>query len=52
MKSEKTHLIRIATKKQHSLNENFGISLNVGSATQILPTSSEKRLGGFISNDL
>ena len=52
MNSEKTHLIVIASNKQHKLNGDFGISLSVGSGKTILPTSTEKLLGGFISNDL
>ena len=34
------------------MNGNFGISLNVGSGISILPSTSEKLLGGIIANDL
>ena len=35
---------------QHKHHQDFGISLNTGAET-ILPTYSEKLLGGFITND-
>ena len=48
LNSDKTHLLIMATPFQHY--QDFGITLNTGTET-ILPTYTEKLLGGFITND-
>ena len=50
LNTDKTHLLVMCSKSNHSKHGNYGITLNTG-AEIIEPVSSEKLLGGFISND-
>ena len=49
--SDKTHLLIMASAKNHRRKGDYGITLNTGSEI-IEPQINEKLLGGFISNDL
>ena len=51
LNSDKTHLIIMATQHHHSLNVNFGITLDTGTKV-IVSTFCEQMLGGYISNNL
>ena len=50
LNSDKTHLLIIATPYQHKYYQDFGITLNTDTEI-ILPTYTEKLLGGCITND-
>ena len=50
LNSDKTHLLVMCTSNQHKKHQNYNITLDTG--TEIIePITSEKLLGGFISND-
>ena len=49
--SDKTHLLVMASAKNHRKHDNYGITLNTGNEV-IEPQNYEKLLGGFISSDL
>ena len=51
LNSDKTHLMIMASAKNHKTHGNYGITLDTGSEI-IEPRDSEKLLGGFISSDL
>ena len=51
LNSDKTHLLVMASARNHKTHRNYGITLNTG-AEIIKPQDNEKLLGGFISNDL
>ena len=51
LNTNKTHLLVMASKRQHKINGDFGISLNTGNEI-IQPTCNEKLLGAIISNDM
>ena len=51
LNSDKTHLLVMASARNHKTHINYGITLNTGSEI-IEPQDNEKLLGGFISNDL
>ena len=50
LNSDKTHLLIMTTPYQHKRYQDFGITLNTGAET-IMPSYTEKLLGGFITND-
>merc|ERR1711997_808082 len=51
LNGDKTHLLVLASSKNHKKHENYGITLDTGTKI-IQPSEYEKLLGGFISNDL
>ena len=51
LNTDKTHLLIMASKRQHRLHGDFGISLNTGSEV-IEATNHEKLLGAVISDDM
>ena len=51
LNTNKTHLLVMASKRQHKIHGDFGISLNTGNEI-IQPTCNEKLLGAIISNDM
>ena len=51
LNTDKTHLLIMASKKQHRQHGDFDISLNTGFEV-IQPSSNEKLLGATISNDM
>ena len=51
LNNSKTHLIIMATRSQHRMNGNYGITLDTGAEEKIEPISCEKLLGRCISND-
>ena len=51
LNNDKTHLIVMATRNQHRINGNYGITLDTGADNNIEPITFEKLLGGYISND-
>ena len=51
LNGDKTHLLIMASEKNHRRHGNYGITLNTG--TKIIePQENEKLLGGFISSNL
>ena len=51
LNTEKTHVLIMASKRQHRLHSNFGVTLNTG-VEEIHPTPHEKLLGAIVSSDL
>ena len=49
LNSDKTHLLVLASSKNHKKHDNYGLTLDTGSEI-IEPSDYEKLLGGYVSN--